>query len=109
MMTLMVFYAAVGIILILIAIPLYLEKIPPNGLYGFRVRKTLENPDLWYPVNKVAAGWLALTGAFAVIASVVFSFIPGLSLDAYAELCLAVFAGVFIVGLLRTMRYLNSL
>jgi repressor LexA len=36
------------VLLMLLSLPLLWGRIPPNGLYGFRVRATLDNPDIWY-------------------------------------------------------------
>ena len=44
-------------------------KIPPNGLYGFRVKKTMENPDIWYPVNAYSGKWLLAIGLVMVLAA----------------------------------------
>jgi hypothetical protein len=41
-----------GMFLAVISIPLILGKITPNGFYGFRVRKTLEDPEIWYTANE---------------------------------------------------------
>ena len=109
MTTLMLFYVAGGILLILLSIPLYFEKIKPNGLYGFRVRKTIEKPEIWYPVNKYGSRWLMLTGLVVVVCAIGFTFIPGLSLDGYSEICTLAFAGVLTAGLVFTFRYMNSL
>jgi uncharacterized membrane protein len=65
-------YTAAGGLLILLGLPLYLRWIPPNRFYGFRTERTLEDPGLWYPVNRVTGGWLTMTGALtAGIASLV--------------------------------------
>lgn len=109
MTTLMLFYTAGGILLVLLSIPLYFEKIKPNGLYGFRVRKTIEKPEIWYPVNKYGARWLMLTGLVTVVCAIGFTFIPGLSVDGYSEICTLAFAGVLTLGLVMTFRYMNSL
>jgi hypothetical protein len=105
----MLFYTAGGILLVLLSIPLYFEKIKPNGLYGFRVRKTIEKPEIWYPVNKYGARWLMLTGLVTVVCAIGFTFIPGLSVDGYSEICTLAFAGVLTLGLVMTFRYMNSL
>ena len=109
MTTLMLFYVAGGILLILLAIPLYFEKIKPNGLYGFRVRKTIEKPEIWYPVNKYGSRWLMLAGLVTVVCAIGFTFIPGLSVDGYSQICTLAFAGVLTVGLVFTFGYMNSL
>lgn len=34
------------------SIPLMLEKVEPNPIYGFRIPKTLKNKFVWYKANK---------------------------------------------------------
>ena len=109
MTELVLLYIAGGILLILLAIPLYLGKIKPNLWYGFRIRKTLENPNIWYPVNKFGAGWMMISGAVTVLCAVGFALIPGISVDGYATTCALVFAGVLTLGLVITFRYMDSL
>jgi uncharacterized membrane protein len=36
------------------SIPLMLNVVPPNRLYGFRTRQTLANRDLWFRANRFA-------------------------------------------------------
>ena len=108
MSTLMVLYVASGLLLTALSIPLIAGKIGPNGLYGFRVKATLENPGLWYTVNKYAGVRLLITGVVVVIASVGLYFIPGIGVDAYALLCLGVFVLVFAVALVQSILYLRS-
>ena len=66
MIQLVLLYIAGGILLILLAIPLYLGSIKPNLWYGFRIRKTLENPNIWYAVNKFGAAWMMVSGLVTV-------------------------------------------
>ena len=62
-----------GLLEIVISIPLIFEKIPPNYFYGFRVRKTLSNKEIWYKVNKylgkdfLAAGIILTLGALLLL------------------------------------------
>ena len=51
MTTLMILFTSSGLLLAAIGVPLILGKIGPNPLYGFRVKKMLEDPAVWYPVN----------------------------------------------------------
>src|SRR5262245_4115922 len=58
----------VPVVLIVVAIPLILEKIPRNGFYGFRTPYALSSDEVWYRANRIsgfsllAAGlvWLAV-------------------------------------------------
>ena len=57
-------------------------------LYGFRVLQTLDNPELWYPVN-IHADWrLLATGLGTILGALILCFIPGITLDAFALVCM---------------------
>jgi hypothetical protein len=109
MSTLLFLYVATGLLLILVSLPLLWGKVPPNPLYGFRVRATLENPTIWYPANKFAAKRLIWTGVVVVAAAFILYAIPGLSLDGYALACLGVLIVALATALLQCFRYLRTL
>ena len=44
------------------SIPLIMNFVPPNRLYGFRTPRTLSNPEVWFRVNHFA-GWALLVAA----------------------------------------------
>ena len=98
-----------GLLLAAISIPMIMGKIPPNGLYGFRVKKTMENPEIWYPVNAYSGKWLLAAGLVQALAAVIAYYIPGISLDIYAYIVLAVWVVVFGIALTASIHYLNSL
>jgi hypothetical protein len=100
---------AIGILSILIALPLLYEKIRPNSFYGFRIRATLEDPALWYAVNKHFARRLLVTGVVEVFAAVALAMIPTISPDVYTLSTLGVFALLFTVGMIQSLNYLKSL
>ena len=109
MTTLLVMYVIFGALLAGLAVPLLLDKVPPNGWYGFRVPSTLYNPDLWYKVNRYMARWMLLAGIITVVGAIGLFFVPGLSVDAYAWLSLLVFALPFGLGIWFSFRYLRRL
>ncbi|NPU86250.1 MAG: SdpI family protein [Syntrophaceae bacterium] len=51
---------AVGIVLILVSLPLYLGKIKRNSVYGFRISQAFESEENWYAINRYGAGVLML-------------------------------------------------
>jgi hypothetical protein len=81
-------------LLVGLSIPLLLDKVPPNPWYGFRVPSTLANANLWYKVNRYTARWLLSSGILTATGAVILYFAPGLTVDRYAWLCLAVFLGL---------------
>jgi uncharacterized membrane protein len=47
------FLVPCGIIAAL-SIPLMLNLVPPNDVYGFRTEQTLSKPELWFRANRFA-------------------------------------------------------
>jgi hypothetical protein len=109
MLVLLIVYVLGGLGLILLAVPMYLEKIPPNAWYGFRVRKTLENPKIWYSVNKYSSVWFMAAGLAMIFAALGLALVPGISIDVYSLACLAIFTIVFGAGMTFSIRYMDSL
>lgn len=62
-------FAAAGLLFAGIGIPLWLEKVGPNGLYGFRTAATLSNRRVWFAVNKVLGRDLVFLGLFQIAAA----------------------------------------
>lgn len=51
-----------GLLYLLCGLPLWLQKVPPNRVFGFRTQATLDNPALWYRVNRVLGQDMVLAG-----------------------------------------------
>jgi hypothetical protein len=109
MIILMYMFLFTGVLLMVLSIPMILGKIPPNGLYGFRVKKTMENPAIWYPVNAYSGKWLLAVGLIEALAAVGLYYLPGLSVDMYAYAVLAVWVFAFGVAMVASVRFMNSL
>jgi hypothetical protein len=102
-------YIAGGTVLAALAVPLILGLVPPNGLCGFRVSATLNDPDLWYAVNRYAARRLLPAGILIVLTAAGLAQIPGWSVDTYALSCLAVTAGALVTAIVQSVLYMKSL
>jgi hypothetical protein len=109
MVVLLLLFLSSGALLAVLSIPLIKGKISPNGLYGFRVRKTLENPGIWYPVNAYSGKWLLVLGLVLVIAAGGLFLIPDISIDIYSYANLAIWGIVFTIALLDSIRFMNTL
>ena len=97
-----------GALLALLSVPLILRWVGPNPLYGFRVKATLENPDLWYDVNAYA-GWRLLAGGLVDIVSAVgLALVPGLTPDQYSFVCVALTGVVLTMRLAQSVAYLRA-
>jgi uncharacterized membrane protein len=55
---------ALGALFVVVALPLWRRRVPPNRTYGFRTPLTVSNPEVWYATNEVAGRDLVLAGAF---------------------------------------------
>lgn len=105
---LLVLYVGLSVLFIALAIPLIQKRVPPNGIYGFRVPKTLNNPDIWYAVNAHFAVRMMWVGIITLIMSLVLFAIPGLSVDAYSLLVLAVIGIGLLIAIVQSFAYMNS-
>ena len=106
---LLLLYCAAGVLLAGLSIPLIRRKVPPNGLYGFRIEKTMNNPELWYLVNHYSAKRMLWTAIAFVVTALGLYFIPGISLDTYAMMCLGVFSIGLVITIVQTVNYMRSL
>ena len=91
MSQLILIFSAGSILLIALSIPLIKGKVPPNGLYGFRIPLTMNSPEIWYPANRYAGKWLLGSAIFLLVASIGLPILPGMTMDSYA-ICVALIA-----------------
>jgi magnesium transporter len=61
-------FIVAGLIFVSTSIPLVLRKIPPNRLYGVKVPKAYESPELWYKLN--AKGGRIMIAYGAIMAAI---------------------------------------
>ncbi len=59
-------FAIVGVVLIALAIPMALRKVPPNPLYGLRVPATFRDDQVWYDANAAAGRDMMLLGGWTL-------------------------------------------
>jgi hypothetical protein len=105
---LLVLYLVTGLLLVGLSLPLIYRKVPPNYWYGFRVRATLENEEIWYPVNEYAAKRLLWVGiATVVAAAALFSLLTNVGIYASAMGCIVLLG--LAVSLIQSLLYLRSL
>lgn len=101
---------SVGLLLIGVAIPLILEKVPPNRWYGFRVAKTFSSESIWYAANRVAGYDLLLSGIVVAITAVfVGLFWNRLGFAIANTINWIVFVGALLVAVAHSFWYLNRL
>ncbi len=71
-------FLMIGILYVVLGLPLFFQKVKRNGLYGFRIEKTLSDDKYWYPVNKSSGKWFVICGIVILIAALM---LPLFSLD----------------------------
>src|ERR1043166_6341149 len=69
------FYAAMALLLMLAAVPMIIERVPPNRWYGFRTPRTQSDPKVWYPANRIAGQYLAFAGLLIELATLGVTFL----------------------------------
>ena len=109
MTLLLILFLVGGAILIGISIPLIQGRVGPNHWYGFRVRRTLEDPDVWYRVNSYSAWRLLAVGVAEIVVATAMYSVPDLDVAVYASIVGGVVVAGLIIGLVQTIRYLQQL
>ena len=67
--TISLLFAATGLLFVGLSIPLMRKRIPPNPYYGFRTRKTMSDPKIWYEVNRIQGNDLFVAGSLITFSS----------------------------------------
>ena len=106
---LLIGYVFLGLLLTAVAIPLIRRKVPPNWLYGFRVRRTLEDPRVWYEANAFAGKCLFWYGIGSSLACLALYFVPAFDPVSYAWGCLLITAVGLGTSVVLSFRFLNRL
>ena len=106
---LVIFCAAFGLSMLVLAIPLILQKIPPNSWYGLRTQATVDNPNLWYPANKYTGYLLLVYGVLIICLSLLLPIIPGIKPEAYSLLMAVVLLVGILIILVLGLRYVKKL
>ena len=107
MTALLIVYIASGLLMSGLALPLMWRKVPPNPLYGFRVRRTLEDEAVWYAANEFSARRLLRIGIATVAAAIGFFFVTT-RVDLYATAVAVIVLGGLAVCLIQSFRYLRT-
>jgi hypothetical protein len=65
-----------GVLLILISIPLILNKIPMNNLYGFRISKSFISEENWYKINNYGGKQLIFWSFLLIVIGILYFIFP---------------------------------
>ena len=98
-------FAAVGLLLAALAVPLLRRRIRPNGWYGLRTPATLADEAVWYEANARSGRDLVLLGLFLLSLALLLPVVPTLPPSAHRGVLTAVLiGGVLLAGLVGWRR-----
>jgi uncharacterized membrane protein len=96
-------------LLIVVAIPLALRKVPRNVVYGFRTRATMANDETWFEANAhFGRGLIISSLCGACMAGVIYGLQP-FPAEVFLPVSLLVLAAPTLVAVLATARFVRSL
>lgn len=103
-----VVFAFTGLLFIGLAQPLIKRRIPPNGIYGFRMPDAFSSDAVWYAVNEYSARLLRMLGVVVLISIPVLLAmeLPGMFFG--LSMTVIVLAGTAVV-VIRSSLYLQQL
>ncbi len=80
-----------GVLFVILGVPLFQQRVPPNYWYGCRTAKCLGDQKIWYAVNRVT-GKSMMTGGVLMMATsiLIFALRKSLRPDYTAILVIAV-------------------
>jgi hypothetical protein len=90
----------VPLLIVVLCIPLILQKIPRNRLYGFRTCYTLSSDEVWYRANKICGVALTTAGTAWLLAGLILPRIVDSREHAFRLTGLAGGAFVLVAGLI---------
>ena len=98
-----------GLLMIGLAVPLTFGLVGPNSWYGFRVRRTMEDPAVWYKANAFSGKSLIAAGVGIVVASLVLYFTPDIDDPTFATTCALITLGAVGMSMLLSFRFLGRI
>ena len=104
----------VGLVIAGISVPMVLDKVPPNHLYGFKTKKTLSSKEFWYKSNRRAGKEFAIAGLAISVGSLVLLTLSSVSHVPLPGYVLAILNPALVIlpvliAMLRSFLYLRRL
>lgn len=99
---------AVSALLILLAVPLVLRKVPRNPIYGFRTRATMTDDEVWFSANAHFGRGLIIASLCAIgVALGIYLFRP-FPAEVFLPLSIVIMVVPGLVAALATLRHVGS-
>lgn len=106
---LIIIFILVGLSEIISGLPLLLEKVKPNWLYGLRFLRIMPTEEIWYKSNKYFGRDIVVSGILLVLASLfLLLFKSSLSVIETFLFCLFLITLPIIIILIRAFIYLKK-
>ena len=105
---LQLFFIGLSVLVIVLELPLAMNLVKPNHLYGFRVRKTLADERIWYLANSYAGKGSILTGIITIVLAVGLR-LTAMSPATYGLVCALVLVGGLVLTIVATLIYMKRI
>jgi uncharacterized membrane protein len=104
------FYTILGIatLLIVLAIPLAVRKVPRNPVYGYRTRAAMASDDVWYAANAYFAQRLIMASLCSAFLGWVVDMLRPFAADTYLPVSVLIIAMPPFIAAIATRRYVGS-
>ena len=102
------FFIGLSVLVIVLELPLAMNRVKPNHLYGFRVQKTLSDERIWYLVNSYAGKRSVLTGIVTIVLAVALR-LTAMSPATYGAICVLVLVGGLVLTIVTTLIYMKRI
>jgi uncharacterized membrane protein len=102
------YFIGMSVFLILLELPLAMNLVRPNPLYGFRVRRTLSDERIWYLANSYAGKVSILTGIVTIVLAAVLR-LTAMSPATYGWICVLVLVGGLVLTVVMTLIYMKRI
>jgi len=96
-------------LLILVAIPLALRKVPRNVAYGFRTRATLADDGVWFAANAHFGRGLIVWSLCGIVVAYIIYVLEPFPPAVFLPVSLLVLVVPSLVAMVATARYVRSL
>lgn len=105
------FFTALGLaaVLIVVAVPLALRKVPRNVVYGFRTRATMADDEIWYAANAHFGRGLIVATVLGACAAFAIRLLQPFSADVLLPVSVLVMVAPSLVAAIATQRFVRSL
>ncbi|MHB8494904.1 MAG: SdpI family protein [Casimicrobiaceae bacterium] len=99
----------VSTLLIVVAMPLALRRVPRNILYGFRTRATMANDEIWYDANAYFGRALIISTLCGALVACVIYLVQPFPPAAFLPASILLLAAPALIVTVATFRHTRSL